>query len=244
TNLSCKFLRGTLYLILLELAKLDFEINNVEDLSIDETGREVTRSPGMLDCVKITCTKRGENNPRNVYYVRADLNNDNKLLINLFNFMKKQPFQTYFKSASYAIWDRTLSKIREFILNNSQFILQDDTGVPFVNFNNKKWTKYAFGTYTEPNLPNLFRKYKQPQMADYFEKHQKASIPFKMGYGFYNARPNLLLAIPKNAPSLDKDEFIRDVEQLKEYYNKLERCENCGHDIDEVQENKNIEQLQ
>lgn len=195
TNLSRRFLRGTLYLILLELSSLGFEINNVEDLSLDKAGNEVARGHGMADCVKITCTKRGEAKPRTVYYIRADLSDSNTCLQNIFNFAKKYNFHTFFKSASYAIWDRTLTKARKFVLDNSKFILQDDTGVPFHYFD-RKWTKFAFGTYTEPTL-DLFKGYRQPNMAEFFRKNSQDSIPFKIGYGFYKARPNLLLAVPR-----------------------------------------------
>lgn len=229
TNLSHKFLRGTLYLILLELSAFDFEINNVEELSIDSSGNEVARGKGMMDCVKITCTKRGEQKSRNVYYVRADLSDDNSTLENLFNFMKKTSFYTYFKSASYAIWDKTLSKVRNFILNDSRFILQDDTGIPFAYFD-KKWEKYPFGSYTEPHLPKFFSKYKQPALADFFEKSTKDDIPFKIGYGFYQASPNLLLAIPKNKREINKQEILEQVEQIKNQRKESDKCEHCGED--------------
>ncbi|MBQ7673955.1 MAG: hypothetical protein IJT36_05465 [Alphaproteobacteria bacterium] len=244
TNLSHKFLRGTMYLILLELSALNFEINNVEDLSIDPSGNEVARGVGMIDCVKITCTKRGEQKQRSIYYVRADLSDNNKILENLFNFVKKTPFHTYFKSASYAIWDNTLSNMRNFVLENSQFILQDDTGIPFAYFD-KKWEKYAFGTYTEPNLPKFFRQYKQPMLVEFFENNKKASIPFKIGYGFYQARPNLLLAISKTKQSdtkqstetvVDKERILEQVEQLKDQYKNADKCKNCGKDKKQEEE--------
>ena len=229
-TLSNKFLRGTLYLILLELSAFDFEIKNVEDLSIDSLGEEIIRGHNMLDCIKITCRKRGESDWRYVYYIRADLSDSNKAIENLFNFMKKRTFHTFLKSASYAIWDRTLTGIRQFVLDNSQFILQDDTGVPFSSFD-KKWNRYAFGSYTEPTLSYFRKGYKQPHMAKFFEKNQQASIPFKIGYGFYQARPNLLLAVPQNKTNAEKDaEIIREVEHLKEKYENADKCENCGDD--------------
>lgn len=228
-TLSNRFLRGTLYLILLELAAFDFEIKNVEDLSIDSLGEEVARGHNMIDCAKITCRKRGESDWRYVYYVRADLSDSNKAIENIFNFMKKRNFHTFLKSASYAIWDKTLTGMRQFVLDNSRFILQDDTGVPFSSFD-KKWNRYAFGTYTEPTLSYFKKGYKQPCMAEFFEKNQQAPIPFKIGYGFYQSRPNLLLAVPKNTQPDEKEneEIIKEVEELKEKYENADKCENCG----------------
>lgn len=231
-TLSNRFLRGTLYLILLGLAAFDFEIKNVEDLSINSLGAEVARGHNMVDCAKITCRKRGEPDWRYVYYIRADLSDSNKAIENIFNFMKKRNFYTFLKSASYAIWDKTLTGIRQFVLDNSRFILQDDTGVPFASFD-KKWNRYAFGTYTEPTLSYFKKGYKQPSMAEFFEENQQAPIPFKIGYGFYQARPNLLLAVPKNTPPDEKENeaIIKEVKELKEKYGNADKCENCGDEV-------------
>jgi hypothetical protein len=106
------------------------------------------------------------------------------------------------KSASYALHDPTLSNLKKFILDNSQFVLQDDTGVPFADFD-KKWNKFAFGTYTEPTL-TIFKGYKQHSLVEFFKHSEKVKIPFKMGYGYNQCRPNLVLAIPnKSAEGAD-----------------------------------------
>lgn len=252
-NLWDRWLRGTMYLILLELAACNFEISNVEEIGIDRGGNEVIRRDfdnDVIYCAKITCRKRGEQNWRHVYYIRADLADSNKKLPNLFNFMNKRKFNTMLKSASYAIWDRTLAKMRRFVLQNSKSILQDDTGVPFDCYR-KGWERYAFGGYTEPTLSVFKKTYKQPCMAEYFKKHMLATIPFKIGYGFYQSRPNLLLAVPKTGEvrSIDRDfgssnkiqkkakekvidkaDIMKQVEELKDLklqYKKDENCENC-----------------
>lgn len=197
-SLWSKWLQGAMYLILLQLAACDFEVSNVEEIGVDKYGNEISRngSDSILYCVRITCRKRGKQRWQHVYYVRADLANSNRKLENLFNFMNKRRFNTMFKSASYAIWDRTLTKIRNFILKNSRSVLQDDTGIPFDCYK-REWNKYAFGSYTEPTLEVFKKVYRQPNMAEFFQKYAITEIPFKIGYGFYQSRPNLLLAVPK-----------------------------------------------
>lgn len=258
-NLWDRWLRGTMYLILLELAACNFEVANIEEIGIDSNGNEVYRrdSKELMYCSKIICRKRGEQNWRHVYYIRADLADSNKNLPNLLNFMSKRRFDTMFKSASYAIWDHTLSKARSFILKNSRSILQDDTGMPFDCYR-KGWSRYAFGSYTEPTLAVFQKVYKQPRMAAFFEKHSLASIPFKIGYGFTQCRPNLLLAVPKKgeqrsidrdfgrkrpassrlpkgsqdnkaavATSVDKDGIMAQVEELKNLKLQYRKDEDC-----------------
>lgn len=255
-NLWDKWLRGTLYLILLQLSACDFEIANIEEIAIDANGNEILRrdSDGLIYCVKITCRKVGEQDWKKVYYVRADLATSNPKLKNLLNFMSKRRFNTMFKSASYAIWDRTLTKTRDFVLQNSQSILQDDTGVPF-DYYRKGWKRYAFGTYTEPTLDIFKKVYKQPLMAEYFKNNAVAEIPFQIGYGFRQSKPNLLLAVSKageakvlsrsmersssaaskkkekkTAP-IDRADVMAQVKELKDLklsYDKDGNCKDCG----------------
>jgi hypothetical protein len=147
----------------------------------------------MVDCVKITCQKNGESAERYVYYIRTDLGNANTQLENVINFVKKTQFVTFLKSASYALHDSSLSKFKKFILKNTRAVLQDDTGIPFADFNDS-WKKYAFGTYQGPAI-EIFKGYKQQSMVEFFQQSDPISIPFKMGYGFRYGKPNLLLAV-------------------------------------------------
>lgn len=228
TQLSHKGLRGTLYMLMLQLSKLGFEIHNIEDLSIDKNGQEVARDKNMADCVKISCVKKGETTMRHVYYVRLDLGNGSFCLENLFNFVRKSSFTTFIKSASYALHDRSLSKFKKFILDNTTSILQDDTGVPFTDFG-KNWKKYAFGTYTEPTLP-IFRGYKQPSLVDFFKSNSPVSIPFKIGYGYNQGRPNLLIAV-----SLNKS-ILREMNTLKEKHENSGECKSCNDESKNTKE--------
>jgi hypothetical protein len=193
-QLSDSRARGALYLILIELVKSGCVINLIEDLSIDSEGHETPRQKGMVDCVKVIFTPLGSKISQNVYYVRANLCNDNGKLPHVINFVKRFSFATFIKSASYVLHDKTASQIRDFILENTKVVLQDDTGIPFRYFD-AKWEKNIFGMYTQPTLL-VFKAYKQQNLSNYYATHNPLSIGFKIGYGFNKERPNLLLAIP------------------------------------------------
>jgi hypothetical protein len=195
-KLSSKFLHGTMCLILPQLALLEFSIDNVEDISIDANGNELPRANGMLNGAKITCSKESDKSQKIIYYIRANLSNSNARLANLTSFMDRRTFITFIKSASYALHDHTLSKFKHFLLRHSKAIFQDDTGIPFGDFNNE-WEKYAFGIYTEPVL-RIFKNYKQQSMLNFFKTKSIVNIPFKIGYGFNQGRPNLLLTVRRN----------------------------------------------
>jgi hypothetical protein len=106
-------------------------------------------------------------------------------------------------------------------------LLQDDTGIPFRDFDQHSWDRYTFGTYTEPTLP-MFRGYRQQNMANFFKGNEKVDIPFKIGYGFHQKRPNLLLAISKkNKPRDEHGELVDDKSIMAEVnaMKKLEKSE-------------------
>ncbi len=192
TQLANNDIRGGLNLILLQLAHLNYDIVAITNGGIDENGSFVLSNKGNIDCIQIICKKDGF--IKNIYYIRTDLENSNKKFDNLTNFVKNSNFITFIKSASYAMHNRSFSKIRSFILENSEYILQDDTGIPFYFFR-LDWNCRAFGVYSEPTLP-IFHSYKQQSLKKFFDESEYIEIPFKIGYGFRQGRPNLLLATP------------------------------------------------
>ncbi|MDR1362053.1 MAG: hypothetical protein LBJ16_02455 [Holosporaceae bacterium] len=208
-KLSSKFLRGTICLMLPQLALLNFCIDNLEDISIDGAGAEVPRGSGMLDGVKITCSRKADGAQKVIYYIRANLANHHAKLSNLTKFMESRTFATFIKSASYALHDSALSNFKRFLLDHSTAIFQDDTGIPFNDFGEgKKWEKHGFGMYTEPVL-RIFKNYKQPSMLNFFKSGNIVNIPFKIGYGFHQGRPNFLLAVRRHhAPIADNEHAV------------------------------------
>jgi hypothetical protein len=187
---------GVLCLILAALSISGYDICNVSDLSVDANGNAVERQKGMPDCVKIDFLSPDDRDTvKSMYYVRTNLGNGSKSLSNIMKFVEKEPFVTLVKSASYVLHDRTASIIKNFILDNSKVVLQDDTGIPFRDFSVKLRTFLTFGSYKEPALP-IFKQYRQPDLALLFEKEKGPPIPFYCGYFASSkpVKPNLLLA--------------------------------------------------
>lgn len=203
--------KGGLNLILLALPKLGFCVKEIENCSIDAGGNIVKSDPNGINCLKIVCEK--DSKKKEIYYIRANLQNENSKLDNLFKFVNKFEFSTFVKSASYALHDsRNFSKIRSFILNETNCILQDDTGVPF-NFFRQNWDIHIFGTYTEPTLP-VFHAYKQNSLREYYLNHKAEPITFPIGYGYIKRTPNLIFVV-----SLKKI-VERQLNKLKEKLDK------------------------
>lgn len=197
SHLSTKKNCGALDLILLELGRVGCYVYGVENVFITPSGDVVKMvdnrdQPTNLRAVKISFFCNGMS--KTAYYVRGDLSNQAKKLPHLMHFVMQKKFATFLKSASYILHDDRFSNIRSFILNKAYAVLQDDTGIPFYKFADKDWDRRAYGRYVNPNLP-VFKKYNQPLLAEFFMKSHAVPLPFKMGYGYNKARPNLLLAI-------------------------------------------------
>ena len=213
TQLLNNKLTGCIYVILLQLSKLGYTITSVENIAINSDGVEVKAEDGHLNGLKIQCHKDGQR--KTVYYMRLNFANKSKRN-NLMKFMENFKFATFIKSASYALYDNNYSAIRNFILKNSQAVLQDDTGIPF-RFYGPKWSKYPFGRYTGPTLAE-FSSYKQPNLINFYSKSQYTEIPFALGYGFNQKRTNLMLFVPLLNGIL---------QQMQEIQNNISSC-NCN----------------
>ena len=229
-HLSSRALSGTLHLILLQLARLNFKILKIENISIDKSGREVPACANSAKSIKIVCekidSKTNQKSQKTFYYVSLDLSNTNPKVSWLEKFVNTNPFCTFIKSASYALHDPGLFNIKNFILKNTQFVLQDDTGIPFRNFN-KSWKKHAFGAYTNPTLA-VFKAYKQSDLEEFFANADSVKIPFKIGYGYNLCRPNLILAVPKVSRMPADIAVISDINAVKKIITPEAFCDSCG----------------
>ena len=215
TQLYNASVKGGLNLILLALKKLEFNVLEVKNFSIDANGNISDPNSENISCIRITCEKNSER--KEIFYVRANLSNENGKLNYLTNFVRRFQFSTFIKSSSYALHDKNFANIRSFILKEAFCILQDDTGVPF-NFFRQNWDIHIFGTYTKPTLP-VFRSYKQDSLSEYYLNHKAVPIPFPMGYGYIKRTPNLVFAV-----SLKK-KVEAQLEKLKAQLDK-KKC-NC-----------------
>jgi len=102
----------------------------------------------------------------------------------------------YFKAASYLMHDSAFSGIRDWVLSNSSAVVQDDSGIPFRNFDSAKWDVRLFGSYDTPI--ELFAKHGQPDLrAAYDAIGSGPPIPFGSGYRIRPGEANLMIAVKR-----------------------------------------------
>jgi hypothetical protein len=116
----------------------------------------------------------------------------------LVKFLKSSNIKTtYLKSASYLLHRPTFSIIRNLILNESEYLLQDDSGIPVQYFDENKWELTFYGNYIKPI--SLFDERHQEDLKEIYaeKKFTVKTLPFGIGYQYAKGTSNLMKATKK-----------------------------------------------
>jgi hypothetical protein len=102
---------------------------------------------------------------------------------------------TLVKAASYLMHRPYFSIIRNTILSKSRVVVEEDSGIPYHDFDPAAWDVRLFGTYSEPI--QLFKKWGQEDLKiAYAAGTGVQPLDFGMGYR-RRGQSNLLLAVRK-----------------------------------------------
>lgn len=228
---------GTIHLIMLYLAQLDNTITYYEKVVVDIEGNliPVNEKKEKVDSVnkkkkvvygnRIFYKRKNDDKIRSVIYFSANLSDYGLLEENpdFRKYLEKlKPTATYLKAASYLMYsvqapgkNYNFKIIRDIILKNSQYILQDDSGMPLSNFSDdSKWQKTFYGVYAGP-ISLFSNRYQIAMREAYRNKENVKPLPFGIGYQFREGNSNLMLA-KKVGEVTDKDLEIKVIEEKKE----------------------------
>ncbi len=191
TDLKSTRFQGTLPIVLVFLARLGADLQGVEPVCLKPNG-ELCIGTADGACPGYQVTFRAGVSTRQLYYFQENLANDN--LRNdprLLKFVRGcGAYGTYLKSASYLMHTEGFSVIRNAILNESQMVLQDDSGIPLRHFQQAGWQVDIFGEY---GVIDLFDEYYQPDLANAVQQQGQRDIDFGIGYMFQSGNSCLLL---------------------------------------------------
>ncbi len=204
TQLESGPVYGTLPVLYVFLARTGKTIHDVTYVNLDAEGNiETPPAPGDKAAgkkfaesgakgVKIVFSD-GNGPNQTLYYFSTNLADDGVKTSGFLQFCDKLGVaDSFFKSASYLISGGGFSKVRNFILNRSATIVQDDTGIPLTYFDPKKWRLQPYGHYLGP-IPEFSSCY-QPGMDELYRKSNPIPIGFGLGYRWRNNESNLLVA--------------------------------------------------
>lgn len=204
---------GTLPVLMLFMARTNHRILYYEKVAVNEEGMLVSADQvsGGKTYYGTKLTYRREDKPnekKTLFYFAANLQNTpyssrsglvRKGLEDRDDFRKflksLDITNTYIKSASYLMYRSSFSIIRNIILNQSKYFLQDDSGMPIRFVDRAKWNLTFFGTYAGPI--NLFKNRYQAALRKAFQDGNVKPLPFGIGYQYRKGTSNLMLAEKK-----------------------------------------------
>src|ERR1700744_4751465 len=192
---------GALPLLFVFMERSGERIHEVTQITLDEEGKvhpasEAARSNAPRG-VRITFAGK-DGVEKTLYYFSTDLSNSGVKSSGFLKFCETlAPGNSLIKSASYLLHAGSFSTTRDFLLNNSSTIIQDDSGIPLADYDPKKWRFFPFGRYAGP-IAEFPGKYHE-QYAELFKRSQP--MDFGIGYRWRSFESNLLLSVKLPADS-------------------------------------------
>ncbi len=193
TDFNNQLVDGLMPAMIVFLARQGYPIDSIQYVVLEHDGTvhahgEGSGAPG----VQITY-----GDGRTLLYFQADLGNDglhdNPGYVRLMH--RLAPGITYLKAASYLLYEGYFSTIRDAILNDSLGVVEDDSGIPFKDFNPAQWEVIPYGNYTGPI--NLFKDKAQPDLTAFYALTPHQPLTFGSGYKFVASVSSLLVAKKK-----------------------------------------------
>jgi hypothetical protein len=190
-------LKGVLPVIFVFLARTGKDISSVEYVSLNSSGTVVGANQGPTHGVKINFSDPASGTQKVLYFFTADASDDGiKKNAGVVRFAEQfAPAKSFLKAASYLMHEGRFSTIRSSILNDSELVLEDDSGIPVRYFTPDKWTLRFFGSYTAPIT--LFKNYFQSDLHQYYLASSPKTLTFSFGYQWNRRNSTLVLAVRK-----------------------------------------------
>lgn len=181
-----------------EIADIKYVVKK-DDNSIVEVPYDYADKKNLPFGVRIDIVSNGL--PKTVYYFRYDISNkkfnDTAAFYKYLSTMQNP--STYVKSASYLLHNDFMSNIRQFILDKSANVIEDDTGIPFKYFTETgKWNYKIYGQYAKP-VKDFKWLDLQKELQQVFEKDSASvgKLPFHLGYHWGSKKDVLIVCSKK-----------------------------------------------
>jgi hypothetical protein len=183
------------------LSRTNYEVVNAKKVWLDEKGTVVAERPKsksniIIPGAEISFKQNNRSQIKKVYYYSIDISDNSfKKHNNFISYIKnKGKLTTIIKSASYLMHrEKEFGGIRDLILSQSSYLLQDDSGIPLKCFQSNEWRLSFHGNYIKPI--DLFASRYQEDLSQAMKKHSSGPVDFSYGYNFKEHNPNLLFGV-------------------------------------------------
>jgi hypothetical protein len=197
-DLQQQNLNGVLPILYVFIARGDKSINNITFGSLNSNGAFEESAPGKkggsTPGVRIRYTDNQSGNSQTLYYFTTDISDGGiKSAPGFLKFCQRLGSgSSFLKSSSYLMFEQGFATIRNFILDHSNRIVQDDSGIPLAYFDPSKWNLRLFGVYLGPI--DLFKQHYQPRLQEVFRQGNAPPLDFGFGYRWNYKEANLIVA--------------------------------------------------
>ncbi|HEU5312367.1 MAG TPA: hypothetical protein VFU08_00990 [Candidatus Udaeobacter sp.] len=197
-DLQQQNLNGVLPILYVFIVRADKSITNVTFGSLNNNGAFEEAAPGKkggsTPGVRIRYTDNQSGNSQTLYYFTTDISDGGiKSAPGFLKFCQRLGIgSSFLKSSSYLMFEQGFTTIRNFILEHSTRIVQDDSGIPLAYFDPNKWNLRLFGGYLGPI--DLFKQHYQPRLQELFRQGNPPPLDFGFGYRWNYKEANLIVA--------------------------------------------------
>lgn len=206
-DLKNEEVNGTLHLLTLFLKRTGNQLCSAKPVTVDSLGN-VQYLNEFSDLKKIKSPTKGveiqfsdvNNQAKTLYYFSLNAADGGLKYNKGFKAYLKSlgTFNTYLKGASYLMHKDYFSTIENVILDQSEQVIQDDSGVALHYYLESKyqWDFAFYGEYTKP-IP-MFKQFYQPDLDSLYKLKGSKPIGFGIGYNFKDKNSNFMIATKKH----------------------------------------------
>jgi hypothetical protein len=194
-SLDSQELKGVLPILYVFLARADKSIRDVTFGSLSGGG---SFQPGRAGAggspgVRIQYIDNHSGQEQTLYYFTTDISDGGVGSSGFLKFCNQFGVGgSFLKASSYLMFEEGFNRIRDFILDHSKTIVQDDAGIPLADFNRDKWNIRVFGTYLGPI--EIFKQHYQPKLKELFDQSAPPPIEFNFGYRWNYKESHVIVA--------------------------------------------------
>lgn len=180
-----KELDGVCPVLTMLMAIKNYEIISIKYKNLNAQGH-FTDTNDKSNILEFKFFRPGTKHTQTLYYVSGDVSNssfDANLKAYLSKTLPQHTVGTYLKAASFLMHSNTFSLIRDFVINHSYSVIEDDSGIPYRYFTNYHVTLY--GKYKRPKSEFPSSCYQPDLEALYADSTQHVRpLPFRIGYNY------------------------------------------------------------
>ncbi len=192
-------LRGVVPVLIASMALAGLDVHSVEPLVLKHAAAaEHAQAPDVKPLRRLRGVQivfqRPDGPVQTLQYFSVDATNQGLAPYPEFlaHLLAARPAPMLIKSASYLLQDRQFRTIRDTLLEAADFLVQDDTGMPYDVLKAAGWDVRLYGGYRKPIRP--FHWAYQAGLDSAYKNTSAAELPFSFSYHWRGGKSNAMVA--------------------------------------------------